>query len=175
MVSGCWEDSGPRVYQRLHSWTLLHACLFPPCVGTCSCLISFNWFQCNICLSNMFSTNRLVFEECVKWNTAKAHMLEDLEHFCGRTSSQKNSHTKEEISSRYLWIWHWRLTMPGIHLFRAFGVGTAGGNDSLCSNLLGLQLWIFCLADMTELKQKQQLAEKHNVFRFCPQICTSNW
>jgi len=58
--------------------------------------------------------------------------------------------------------------MPGTYPFRAFGVGTAGGNDSLCSNLLSLQLWIVCLADMTELKQKQQLAEKHNVFRFCP-------
>jgi len=132
MVSGCWEDSGPRVYQMSHSWTLLHACLFPPCVGTCSCLISFKWFQCSICLSNMFSTNPLVFEEtqqrpiCLKtWNT-----------FVAEPSSQKNSHTKEEISSWYLWIWHWRLTMPGIHPFRAFGIGTAGGNDSLCSNLL---------------------------------------
>ena len=64
--------------------------------------------------------------------------------------------------------------MLGIYPFGAFEVGTAGGNDGLCSNLLGLQLWIFCLADMTDLKQKQQLAEKHYVFRFCPQICTSN-
>lgn len=64
--------------------------------------------------------------------------------------------------------------MPGICPFRAFGVGEAGGNDGLCSNLLGLKLWIVGLADMTELKQKQQLAEKHYVFRFCPQICASN-
>jgi len=99
-------------------------------------------------------TYPLAFKVSVKRYTRKTHMFENLEDFRSRTSSQKDSHTEQKIPSWYLGVGHDSLTAPCVHLLWALRVGTTSSYHSLCSNLLGLQFWIFCFTYMAEFEEQ---------------------